>query len=116
LTGLLVRFWQGVPASEVAYLLWICSTLTFGMCLLLLVLAVVWLEKPVRLRAFLKLGPVDWNGLGLVVLLTLGLNVAEAVFLRRTLFEPSRRFLLALGLWGRPSADVGFTSIPSSRS
>ncbi len=112
IAGLVASFQPGLPPSEVAYLRWIGSTFTFGACLVLLVLAVVWLERPARFREFFKLGPMDWKGLGLILLLTLGLNVAEAAFLRRMLFQPARQFLLGWGLWGRLSTDVGFTPDP----
>ena len=104
----LSELWPTVPAGEVAYLVFIATNLLAGISLLIVLLAVEWIEKPISIRKFFKLGPLDWPGLGLIAVLTFALNTLERLFLRRLVFEPVRLFLLSRGLWGGPSLEVGF--------
>src|SRR5574341_1480428 len=52
----------GLIAGEAAYLAFVVQALLIGVSLILLVLAVVWLEEPRDFREFFKLGPLDWRG------------------------------------------------------
>lgn len=99
--------------GEIAYLAWISNSLLTGLCLLGLVGAVVWLERPADWRAFFRLGPVDWPSVGLFALSIVLLNVLERSLLRPLLFEPLRLYLLSLGLWGQSAIRVGF--VPDGR-
>ena len=71
-------------------------------------MGVIWIEKPINIREFFKIGSLDLPTLGLIALLTFALNTLERLFLRRFIFEPMRQFLLSVGLWGGPSLEVGF--------
>ncbi len=102
----------GVTGGEIDYLVFIVQALCSGLLLLLLVMSVVWLEKPAHFRQFFKLGPVDFRGLGLIVLLVAILDILEIGFLRRAVYEPVRLFLASLGLPGQPSLSVSFTPEP----
>lgn len=104
--------WTGLAPGETAYLAFVVGNLLVGFMLVLFVLVVIGLEKPVSVRQFFKIGPIDWSGIGMIALLTILLNVLEAAFLRRLVYEPIRLFLLSLGLWGQPATEVGFTPDP----
>ncbi len=99
--------------GEAAYLAWVGNSLLTGLCLIALVAALIWLERPTSLRRFLKLGPVDWPSVGLFALFIVVLNVLERSLLRPLLFEPLRLFLVSLGLWGQSSISAGF--VPDDR-
>jgi hypothetical protein len=103
---------SGLAPGEIAYLAFVLGNLLVGLALILLVLVVIGLEQPPSVRQFFKLGPIDWRGIGLIALLTAGLDVLEVAFLRRLVYEPIRLFLLSLGLWGQPALEVGFTPDP----
>jgi membrane protease YdiL (CAAX protease family) len=104
----LASLWPALPQNEVAYLTFVGANFLIGISTLALLVAVVEVEKPPRIREFFGLGRVDWPSLGLIALLTFALNILERLFLRRMLFEPVRAFLISIGLWGRPSLEVGF--------
>lgn len=112
LKGQVTRLWPGLVSGEVAYLAFVIANLVVGFMLILFVLAIIALEKPASIRQFFKIGPIDWPGIGMIALLTILLNILEAVFLRRLVYEPMRLFFLSLGLWGQPAASVSFTPDP----
>lgn len=109
----LVFLFPGLAIGETGYLAFILVSLLTGLALTLLVLVVVWLENPASIRNFLKIGPVDWRGIGLIALLTALLNVMEAAFLRRLVYEPVRLALISIGLRGSPATEISFTPDPS---
>lgn len=102
----------GLTSGEVDYLVFVVQALFSGLLLLLLVFVVIWQEKPVSVRQFFKIGPVDFKGLGLIVLLVAILDALEIGFLRRMVYEPVRLFLASLGLPGSASLNVNFTPDP----
>ncbi len=108
----LTLVFTGVTSGEIDYLVFIIQALCSGLLLLLLVVSVIWFEKPAHIRQFFKLGPVDFRGLGLIVLLVAILDALEIGFLRRAVYEPVRLFLVSLGLPGQPSLSVDFTPEP----
>ena len=108
----LSRIFANLTGGEVDYLVFVVQALFSGVLLLLLVLSVIWLEKPVNMRQFFKIGPVDFKGLGLIVLCVAILDALEIGFLRRMVYEPVRLFLVSLGLPGSASLSVSFTPDP----
>jgi membrane protease YdiL (CAAX protease family) len=106
------RLWPGLVPGEVAYLAFVTGNLVIGFTLVLFVLVIIALEKPASVRQFFKIGPINWRGIGMIALLTILLNILEAAFLRRLVYEPIRLFFLSLGLKGQPAATAGFTPDP----
>jgi len=112
LKGRLSGIFANLISGEVDYLAFVAQALFSGLLLLLLVLTVIRLEKPDSVRQFFKIGPVDFKGLGLIVLLVAVLDALEIGFLRRLVYEPVRLFLASLGLPGSASLSVNFTPDP----
>ncbi len=103
---------KGLTNGEVDYFVFVIQALFSGLLLLLLVLSVTWLEKPINFRQFFKIGPIDFKGLGLIVLLVVILDALEILFLRRLVYEPVRLFLVSLGLPGQASLNISIAPDP----
>lgn len=112
LNAQVVKLWPELVPGEVAYINFVIVSLLIGFMLILFVLAIILLEKPVNVRQFFKIGPIEWRTIGYLALLTALLNILEAAFLRRLVYEPIRIFLLSIGLWGQPASEVSFTPDP----
>ncbi len=88
----------GLDRGEAAYIAFIARTLLFGLGTMVLVVAVVALERPTNVRAFFKLGPIDWPGIGLLFVLLAFLNALEILVLGRFVYAPLGRWIASLGL------------------
>lgn len=101
-----------LPHGEIGYLVFIVQAFFSGLLLLLLVAAVIRLEKPSEVLRFFKVGPVDPLGILMIVVLVALLDGLEMGFLRRLVYEPARSFLSSLGLPGQATLSVSFAPDP----
>lgn len=92
--------------GELGYLEFVTTGLLIGLSLTVLVLVTIWLERPSNIRQFFKLGSLDWTSLAAIVIGIGVLDLLEVAFLRQTLYEPLRLFLVSLGLWGQPTLET----------